>query len=62
MLRLFRSRGDRARQARELNNVGADHASLGQYAKALDCCEQAIVLHQGIGDRVDHPGAGEIRS
>ena len=44
-----------AGQADALNAVGWYHAQLGDHQQALTCCQQALALHQELGDR---DGAG----
>jgi len=48
---LFRAAGHRSGEANALNAIGWDHAQLGEYARALTCCEQAIPLLEELGDR-----------
>ena len=43
--------GDRAWEARTLNNIGTVYNSLGEKQKALDYLERALALRQAVGDR-----------
>ncbi|HEY9879699.1 MAG TPA: tetratricopeptide repeat protein, partial [Leptolyngbyaceae cyanobacterium] len=44
--------GDRAGEARTLNNIGLAYQSLGNYAAALDYYQQSLVIKREIGDRI----------
>ena len=48
---LFDQLGDHVGQAIALTNLGWHHGRLGNHRKALDLCEQALVLHQKLGNR-----------
>ena len=52
-LPLMRQVGDRAGEARTLNNIGVVYTALGDKHKALDFYEQALLLHRQVGDRGD---------
>jgi tetratricopeptide (TPR) repeat protein len=50
-LRLYRAANHRIGEAWALNNLGFFAAlTLGDYARALDYCQQALVVHQELGD------------
>ncbi len=46
-----RDSGDRAAQARVLNNLGAFHYRQGHHLQATDCHQQALAVARDIGDR-----------
>ncbi|MGP3918172.1 tetratricopeptide repeat protein [Nonomuraea sp. 10N515B] len=43
--------GDQVGQAIALTDLGFHHGRLGDHGHALDLCEQALVLHQKLGNR-----------
>ena len=51
-LKLWRVAGDRAQEARTLNNIGLVYSALGEKQKALDYYNQALPLARAVGDRV----------
>ncbi len=56
-LSLYRSVGDKAREAVTLNNIGGVYSDLGQKQKALDYYNQSLPLRRAVGDK-----AGEART
>jgi tetratricopeptide (TPR) repeat protein len=45
-LALFRATGHRAAQAAALNDIGWNHALLGEFEQARAVCQQALALHR----------------
>jgi CHAT domain-containing protein/tetratricopeptide (TPR) repeat protein len=56
-LSLYRSVGDKAREAVTLNNIGGVYSDLGQKQKALDYYNQSLPLRRAVGEK-----AGEART
>jgi len=48
---LFEQQGDQVGQAIVLTDLGWHHGRLGDHDLALEMCEQALVLHQKLGNR-----------
>ncbi len=47
---LYCAGGNRAWQAAALNNIGWYHIRLHRYQEAVDACEQALRMHEQLGD------------
>jgi CHAT domain-containing protein/Tfp pilus assembly protein PilF len=48
---MFRTIGEKRREAITLNNIGVAYAALGEREKSLDYYQQALSLRQSIGDK-----------
>jgi tetratricopeptide (TPR) repeat protein len=55
-LDIFRAVGDRAGEARTLNDIGAVYAALGEEQKALEYYTQALAIYRAVGDRAGEAG------
>ncbi len=50
-LKIYRSIGDRQREALSLNSLGNAYKNLGQYQRAVESHQQAVAIYRQIGDR-----------